>query len=107
MYEMLVVGVVLAASHHVFYTRLDGQPATDQLKMMRYGNLLAYASKSFLAAAIMFAYRQQIWATVRRKTLMLGTIDSLFAGVDDPRAMLNLEFVKKAKVAFGLAAFAW
>ncbi|KAK3323879.1 hypothetical protein B0T19DRAFT_443338 [Cercophora scortea] len=107
MYELLLVGIVLAVSHHVFYSRLDKTPADDQLKMLRYGNMLAYATKSFLASAIIFAYRQQIWATVRRKNLQLGTIDSLFAAVDDIRAMVNLEFITQTKVALGLAIVVW
>ncbi|KAK3687593.1 hypothetical protein B0T22DRAFT_489454 [Podospora appendiculata] len=107
MYELLLVGIVLAVSHHVFYSRLDKTPADDQLKMLRYGNMLAYATKSFLATAIIFAYRQQIWATVRRKNLQLGTIDSLFAAVDDIRAMVNLEFITQTKVALGLAIVVW
>ncbi|KAK3317999.1 hypothetical protein B0H66DRAFT_555941 [Apodospora peruviana] len=107
MYEMLVIGIILAVAHHVFYSRLDGQPADDQLEMLRYGNFLSYAAKSFLTTAIIFAYKQQIWATVRRKSLQLGTIDSLFAAVDDIRAMANWEFARKAKVALGLATIVW
>ncbi|KAK4215332.1 hypothetical protein QBC37DRAFT_398757 [Rhypophila decipiens] len=107
MYEMLLIGIILAVGHHVFYSRLDGKPADDQLQMMRYGNFLSYAAKSFLATSIIFAYKQQIWATVRRKNLELGTIDSLFAAVDDLRAFLNWDFARRAKVALGLAIVFW
>ena len=107
MYEMLLIGIILAVGHHVFYSRLDGRPADDQLQMMRYGNFLSYAAKSFLATSIIFAYKQQIWATVRRNNLELGTIDSLFSAVDDLRALLNWDFAKRAKVALGLAIIFW
>ena len=107
MYLLLVVGIVTAVGHHVFYTRLDGRPADAQLEMMRYGNLLAYVVKASLAAAIVFSYQQQLWATVRRKSLQLETIDSLFAANTDVRAMMNLEFLTKGKVAFVLALLAW
>lgn len=107
MYALLVLGIVFAISHHIFYARLDGQPADDQLKMMRFGTLLAYVAKSSLVSAVIFAYRQQIWATVKRKNLKLRTIDNMFAGVDDVTAIMSWEFLKKARVAMALAMIVW
>ncbi|KAK3943289.1 hypothetical protein QBC46DRAFT_282316 [Diplogelasinospora grovesii] len=107
MYWLLFLGIVFAASHHALYSHLHGTPATDQLTMMRYGTTLAYISKSFMVSAVVFAYRQQIWATLKRKSLEVRTIDSMFAAVDDLTALGSLEFAKKAKVAMGLAAAAW
>lgn len=107
MYFMFFLGVGFASGHHSLYEHLDGKPADDQIKMMRFGSLLSYASKSCLLAAVIFAYRQQVWVTARRKTLRLRTVDSLFAAVSEPLALLNLEFLKKAKVAVALAILAW
>ncbi|KAK3389523.1 hypothetical protein B0H63DRAFT_463906 [Podospora didyma] len=107
MYGLLLLGIIFAASHHAFYANLAGKPADDQLKMMRFGTLLAYVAKSALVSAVIFAYRQQIWATVKRKILQLGTIDSLFAATDDVTAIANWEFARKAKVALGLAIVSW
>ena len=107
MYAMFCIGVVFAGSHHAFYERLDGRRADDQIRMMRFGGLLSYAAKSSLLSAVIFAYRQQIWVTARRKILQLRTIDSLFAAVDEPMTLFNWEFVKKAKVAVALAVLAW
>lgn len=107
MYAMFLLGVVFAGSHHAFYTYLDGKLADDQIRMIRIGGVLSYAAKSSLAAAVIFAYRQQIWATFRRKVLRLRTIDSLFAATDDPLALVNWEFIKKAKVAVALAILTW
>lgn len=108
MYGLLLLGIAFATSHHVFYASLTGKPVDGQLMMMmRIGNLLAYISKSAMVSAIVFAYRQQIWATVKRKTLQLGTIDSLFAAADDVTALVNWEFATKAKVALSLATIVW
>lgn len=107
MYLLLLVGVIMAVGHHVFYSRLRGKPAEDQLKMMRFGTLMAYVAKSSLVSAVIFAYRQQIWATVRRKNLKLRTIDNLFAAADDLRAMASWELLKKARVALSLALVVW
>ncbi|KAL2021347.1 hypothetical protein VTK56DRAFT_7318 [Thermocarpiscus australiensis] len=107
MYTMFCLGIVLAACHHAFYSYLDGRPADDQIGMIRIGGFLSYAAKSSLVSAVVFAYRQQAWVTVRRKILRLRTIDSLFAAVNEPMALLNWEYAKKAKLAMALAVFAW
>ncbi|KAK0732084.1 hypothetical protein B0H67DRAFT_566649 [Lasiosphaeris hirsuta] len=107
MYGLLLFGIVVAASHHIFYSKLVGKPADDQLKMMRFGTLFAYIAKSSLVSAVIFSYRQQIWVTVRKKTLKLRTIDNLFAAVEDLRAVASWELAKQAKVALGLAIIAW
>ncbi|QDS75597.1 hypothetical protein FKW77_006346 [Venturia effusa] len=75
--------------------------------MLRYGTALAYVTKASLVAAIIFGLKQQIWATFRRKNIQVSTIDSLFASVDDPHALLNLEMATKAKTAFALAVLIW
>jgi hypothetical protein len=75
--------------------------------MIRFGTLLAYVAKSSLVSAVIFAYRQNIWATVKRKTLKLRTIDNLFSAVDDFRSALSMELIKKARVALALAIICW
>ncbi|KAK2068373.1 hypothetical protein P8C59_003013 [Phyllachora maydis] len=44
---------------------LDGRPADHQLLMLRYGTLLAWTSKAGLSAAVVMAFRQRVWTTVR------------------------------------------
>ncbi|KAK4247922.1 Formylmethionine deformylase-like protein [Corynascus novoguineensis] len=107
MYVMFFLGLAFAIGHHAFYTSLDGKLADDQIRMMRFGGLLSYAAKASLVAAVVFAYQQQIWVTVIHNTLRLRTIDSLFAGVNEPQSLLNWEFVTKARVAVCLAGLAW
>lgn len=89
MYALFCLGIAFVVGHDVFYGYLDGRPADDQIRMMRYGGVLSYAAKASLVAAVIFAYRQQAWVTVITKVLQFKTIDSLFAAVDEPRAMLN------------------
>ena len=107
MYAMFCLGFAFAVGHHTFYLHLDGKPADDQIRMMRFGGLLSYAAKASLVAAVVFAYRQQIWTTVIMNVLRLKTIDSLFAAVDEPLMMFNWEFIKKGRVAACLAVLAW
>jgi hypothetical protein len=107
MYGFFAVGISGAVSHHAFYASLDGTEVREQLLMLRYGAALSYVAKAFLMASVVLAFRQQIWATVRRKLLSVDAIDSLFAVIEDPSAMRNLEVFKSAKVAMFLALVVW
>jgi hypothetical protein len=107
MYFFLILGIAGAGGHHAFYQHLAGKPATNQNEMLRYGAALAYATKASLIAAVVFAYRQQIWATFRRKSLKMTTIDNLFAAVDDLSALFSLDMARMAKSALALAIMCW
>lgn len=107
MYCFLAIGIAGAISHHIYYDHLNGQPARNQNTMLRYGTALAYITKASLVAALIFGLKQQIWATFLRKNIQVSTIDSLFASIDDPHALLNFEMFTKAKTAFALAVLIW
>ncbi|KAK4644061.1 hypothetical protein QC761_301440 [Podospora bellae-mahoneyi] len=107
MYAALFLGIVFAGSHHAFYVSLNGKPADDQLKMMRFGGFLSYASKASLFAAVFFAYRQQVWVTVRRRHLRLKTVDGIFAISQDLTGLFNTEIWRKSKVVIFLAVIMW
>ncbi|KAK0636811.1 hypothetical protein B0T17DRAFT_587839 [Bombardia bombarda] len=107
MYIFFAFGLACAIAHHAFYASLDGKPATDQLQMLRYGTFLAFAAKAGLSAAVVVAFRQRVWTTVRRRTMTVGALDSLFAATEDLIALVNWELAKSAKVALALAVFVW
>jgi hypothetical protein len=107
MYICYLAGIVVAFGHHAFYSSLAGKPADNQLLMLRYGAALAYLVKASFVAAVVLAYRQQVWATCQRKGLKMSTLDCLFAAADDLTALLNLEFMKMAKVGLALALIIW
>ena len=107
MYVFFICGFAFAVGHHLFYRGLDGQPADDQLAMLRYGTALAFATKACLVSAVIVAYRQRIWMTVQSKMLSVSALDSLFAATEDLSALWNLEIYKRAKVAITLAILVW
>ncbi|KAL7621784.1 hypothetical protein AAE478_007283 [Parahypoxylon ruwenzoriense] len=107
MYLSFFFGVLCAIGHHIFYKTLDGRPADDQLAMLRYGTVLAFVAKASLVAAVITAFKQRIWTTVRSKFLSVAAVDSLFAATEDLSALVNIEIYKRAKVAMLLAAFIW
>ncbi|KAJ4253530.1 hypothetical protein NW757_005482 [Fusarium falciforme] len=107
MYFFLVVGVCFAIGHHFFYSSLDGEIVDDQLRMLRWGTALAFACKASLTAAVLSAFDQQVWATVRTRFLTVVALDSMFAATENPLDMLNLELLTKAKMAVAMALFGW
>ncbi|SPO04745.1 uncharacterized protein DNG_07430 [Cephalotrichum gorgonifer] len=107
MYFFLIVGVLFAVGHHLFYTNLHGKDATNQIRLLRYGAALSFLCKASLAAAAVTAFRQRVWMTVRRKVLTLAAVDSLFAATEDIFALMNLELFRQAKLAILLAVYVW
>ncbi|KAF2671813.1 hypothetical protein BT63DRAFT_180532 [Microthyrium microscopicum] len=106
-YALLFIGIAGALSHHFLYASLVGKEASGQVKYVRAGTALSYLTKASLVAAVLVAYRQQVWATCSRKALSISAIDSLFSAGTDPFGLANLEIFSKAKIAVFLAAIAW
>jgi hypothetical protein len=104
---LYVAGVIAAFGHHLFYASLDGKPASDQLKMIRYGTALAFFVKSTLVGTVVLCHRQRIWHTFRKKALTIGAIDGLFAATDDPLKFWNWEMIRNGKVATVMALCSW
>lgn len=107
MYFFLIAGILFAVGHHLFYRSLDGQDATNQIRLLRYGAALSFLCKASLAAAAVTAFRQRVWMTVRRKVLTLAAVDSLFAATEDLPSLFNLELFRQAKLAILLALYVW
>ncbi|KAL0943081.1 uncharacterized protein CTRU02_200967 [Colletotrichum truncatum] len=107
MYFFLFAGIAFALGHHFFYAGLNGTEANNQLRMLRYGAALSFLSKASLASAVILAFRQRVWMTVRRKVLTLAAVDSLFAAAEDMSAIFNFEVFKQARIAMVLALYVW
>ncbi|KAK2052136.1 hypothetical protein LY76DRAFT_650787 [Colletotrichum caudatum] len=107
MYLWLALGIACAIGHHVFYHFLDGKPAEDQVRMLRYGTALAFAAKASLGAAVISAFQQRIWTTVRSRFMTIAALDSMFAATENFIELLSWDFLKGAKAAAALAVFVW
>lgn len=105
---LFVAGVAAAIGHHIFYEWLNGKPATDQLKMIRYGTALAFFVKSTLVGTAIMCNRQRIWRTFRVKAMTIDGIDGLFSAPDDPtQFFLNGEMWRNGKLATFMALCCW
>ncbi|OCK83676.1 hypothetical protein K432DRAFT_401814 [Lepidopterella palustris CBS 459.81] len=104
---LFVAGVMGAVGHHLFYQHLDGKPAEDQLKMIRYGTALAFFTKATLVGSVVMCYRQRIWHTFRKRAMTIHAIDGLFSATEDPTQFINMEMVRNAKLASFMAVASW
>jgi hypothetical protein len=106
--SLFLAGFAAAVGHHLFYSHLNGQPATDQLMMVRYGTALAFFVKSTLVGTVIMCNRQRIWYTFRRKAMTINGIDGLFSATEDPtQFFLNWEMIRNGKLATFMAACTW
>lgn len=107
MVALLILGVLGAVSHHLFYTSLDGKEANNQLQKIRYGTALAFFTKMTLVGSVVVGYRQRIWYTLRRKAMTLSAIDALFAVTEDPTRFHTWEMIKNSKLSTLMAVATW
>lgn len=106
--SLFIAGVLAAIGHHLFYAHLHGSPATEQLKMVRYGTALAFFVRSTLVGTVIICNRQRIWYTFRRKAMTINGIDGLFSATEDPtQFFLNWEMIRNGKLATLMAACTW
>ncbi|KAH9881926.1 hypothetical protein J1614_001097 [Plenodomus biglobosus] len=106
--SLFFAGLLAAIGHHLFYAHLDGSPATEQLKMVRYGTAMAFFVKSTLVGTVIMCNRQRIWYTFRRKAMTINGIDGLFSATEDPtQFFLNWEMITNGKLATLMAACTW
>lgn len=104
---LFVAGLAAAFGHHAFYTHLDGNAATAQLMMIRYGTALAFFVKSMLVGCVILCYRQRIWHTFRTRAMTISGIDGLFSATEDPTQFFNWEMIRNAKLATFMALTSW
>ncbi|KAF9876655.1 hypothetical protein CkaCkLH20_06063 [Colletotrichum karsti] len=109
MYLFLLVGICFAIGHHVYYRSLEKMIVynDEQLTTLRYGTALAFAAKASLVAAVLLAFREQIWYTCSTKFLRVTTLNDMFAAPETPLSLLNLEFLWKAKIPAALVLYCW
>ena len=104
---LLVLGVAFAVCHHLFYSSLDGNEASNQSLMLRYGTLLAFFAKASFGTSAAMAFQQRAWLVVRHKIARLETIDSIFTANSNILSLLTWSSIKKAKIATLIALYCW
>ncbi|CAE6360172.1 unnamed protein product [Rhizoctonia solani] len=107
---LLLIGIGCGLAHHAFNSYLDGRLTTsfDQAWAIRIGTALAMGLKTALLASMGMAFAQQVWRSVRRSTLSVKALDSLFGAFGgDPRSLFQADLYRSASLALVLAILAW
>ncbi|EXM16960.1 hypothetical protein FOTG_14765 [Fusarium oxysporum f. sp. vasinfectum 25433] len=104
---LTVLGTALASGHHLFYLSLDGQEATSQSLMLRYGTIIAFCAKASLGTAVAMAFQQRAWLIARHKMARLETVDAVFTANNDIFSLLTWSSLKNSKIGTLLALYCW
>jgi hypothetical protein len=118
----LLLGVVFAIAHHLFYQYLHGRPAsaalirsfaTSQETNIAVGTAFAFLVKASLVFAVFTAFIQAFWHTIQPSASSLSRIPSLreidaaFATPGDIRAIINPKTWQRYPFLVLLAAVTW
>ncbi|CBF83110.1 hypothetical protein AN3244.2 [Aspergillus nidulans FGSC A4] len=110
MVGLVTCGAMLSVGHHFYYRSFD-QTLVDsrnqQAWAIRIGTGFAFLVKSCLVSAVGVAAVQETWATLRRKSVKLSGIDSMFAVLDSPLAFFTPDLWLYAKTLTALAIISW
>ncbi|OQE22468.1 hypothetical protein PENSTE_c010G08634 [Penicillium steckii] len=110
MIGLFLCGLSFSVGHHVYYKSLDDtlvKSTEEQTWALRIGTGFAFVVKTLLVAAIGIAAVQQIWATLRRKSVNLRGIDAMFSILNDPLAFFAPDMWLCAKTLTLLAIISW
>lgn len=105
-----VLGIAFAATHHTYYSYLDGKQAGSKFQKqvaVTIGNLLAFCVVSSFLAANCAAYPQYLWMSIRRKAFTLNALDKMFALTSDPTGFRSTEIFRHAPIVALLAIVYW
>jgi hypothetical protein len=106
----IICGAALSVGHHLYYKSLDNtrvHSVDQQTWAIRIGTGFAFLNKTFLVTGVGIAAVQEIWATLRRKSMKLSGIDGMFAVLNNPLAFFIPDLWLYAKTLTLLAIISW
>lgn len=106
----LILGVVFAVVHHVFYQSLDKQIVAGQDQQewnIRIGTGLAFLVKVLLTASASMAYTQLLWHTLKLNAISLDGLDAFFGVVGNAWGFSNWELWRRGPALALIALIVW
>jgi len=105
----LLLGVVSAVAHHLFYDSLDKRSldSFSQEWAVRIGTGLAFFTKACLVASAAIAYQQHYWTLLRTQALPVKSIDKVMALLSDPTCFGDLDVLRRAWSCIVIALVIW
>ena len=117
----LVVGILFAIGHHLFYDSLSGRPApnagyhilgsdiSSQQINIAGGTAFAFLVKASLIAAVAVCYIQLFWRTMayRSRENTLESLDTTFSALTNILVLFKVWIWWRFPVLFSLAVASW
>ena len=119
----LLIGVLFAIGHHLFYRSLTGTNISDDAYFVlghgvsrqqlntSIGTAFGFLVKASLAFVVSTAYVQFFWRALRSSSsktgVPLSALNTTFAGLDDALAFLQVKTWFNSPILFLLAAITW
>ena len=121
MLSFLLLGIIFAIAHHVFYQSLDhghvparelhiaGIVTSQQQVNISVGTAFAFLVKAFLAASVSIAFVQSFWRTLTttRKSLTLDQVDTTYSLRNNLGALFVVKHWWRSPFLFLLALIVW
>jgi hypothetical protein len=73
----------------------------------RFGTAFSFLTQITLAASVWSVYTQWLWRTVRQRDLTVSVLNAAFEADLSVLSLLNLEMLKKMRLGWVMALFAW
>ncbi|CAH0047361.1 unnamed protein product, partial [Clonostachys solani] len=106
----LVLGTLLAITHHLFYASLDQRPVAYQAQQewyFRIGIGLAFLVKAFFTASAVLAYNQLVWYTLRSEPVTLAGVDAMFGVISNLFDFTDKELWRRGRGLVAIAIIVW
>lgn len=108
----LALGVGLAIAHHIYYHTLDGTIVADRFQQtwaIRYGSILAIATRVSFSACLGTSIVQLFWWTFQKpsKTTSMKTVDRLFDITRNPLGFFSWQTWAFSPLLVFLGLTAW
>lgn len=108
----LIVGVLFALGHHIFYSRLEGRIPDDkdiyrQSTNIAIGTLCSHVVRASSAIAIGVAYWQLFWQTAKSRAISIGALDSLAGVLNGAQNFFDFKAVSSGPYLMTFALLSW
>jgi len=106
---VLMKGAATAIGNHLFFVHFDQQPqdAIAQSTLNAISVAMAFIFKTCIGFALLTAFTQLLWLTLRERWLEATSIDRLFSSPNSLKALLHIRPATKAPVTWTLALLCW
>jgi len=108
-FTILMKGATTALANHLLFTHFDhqSQNTIPQTTLNMISVAMAFIFRTCIGFAVLIAFTQLLWLTVRQRWLETTCIDSLFSSPNNLCSLLHFRAATKAPVTWTIALLCW